>query len=136
MGMDVYGNAPTSEVGKYFRANVWSWRPIHHLCETVLKRKLPGWGFNDAAGFTDQAQCDELADKLAQYLVLFPNDPIELESELRVNLGGRFVGRPGGRDPEHGEVTYENSETPYKADPELVQQFIAFLRACGGFEIR
>jgi hypothetical protein len=33
MGMDVYGRNPTSEAGKYFRANVWSWRPIHALIE-------------------------------------------------------------------------------------------------------
>ena len=31
MGMDVYGRDPDSPAGKYFRANVWSWRPIHAL---------------------------------------------------------------------------------------------------------
>ena len=31
MGMDVYGRNPDSQAGKYFRANVWSWRPIHAL---------------------------------------------------------------------------------------------------------
>lgn len=28
MGMDVYGKNPTNEVGQYFRANVWYWRPL------------------------------------------------------------------------------------------------------------
>lgn len=33
MGMDVYGKAPTSETGKYFRRNVWGWRPLWNYCE-------------------------------------------------------------------------------------------------------
>lgn len=28
MGMDVYGKKPKSEVGEYFRRNVWGWRPL------------------------------------------------------------------------------------------------------------
>ena len=33
MGMDVYGNNPKSEVGEYFRRNVWGWRPLWGYCE-------------------------------------------------------------------------------------------------------
>jgi hypothetical protein len=33
MGMDVYGNAPKTEVGEYFRNNVWGWRPLaEYIC--------------------------------------------------------------------------------------------------------
>lgn len=32
MGMDVYGNAPTNEVGEYFRRSVWGWRPLWDYC--------------------------------------------------------------------------------------------------------
>ena len=32
MGMDVYGIAPTSERGEYFRNNVWWWRPLWDYC--------------------------------------------------------------------------------------------------------
>lgn len=28
MGMDVYGINPFNELGEYFRANCWTWRPI------------------------------------------------------------------------------------------------------------
>ena len=28
MGMDVYGREPEKELGKYFRSNVWWWRPL------------------------------------------------------------------------------------------------------------
>jgi len=32
MGMDVYGRNATSEVGEYFRRNVWGWRPLWDYC--------------------------------------------------------------------------------------------------------
>ena len=36
MGYDLYGNRPIEdkEIGSYFRANVWWWRPIWNFCET------------------------------------------------------------------------------------------------------
>lgn len=122
MSMDVYGLKPRSERGKYFCANVWSWRPIHMLCETVHCGELPGWGYNDGAGFKTQAECDVLADQLADYLHAHPREEISIESEMRVGEGGRlFMGKGG--------------ETAYKTDREHVYLFIEFLRACGGFEI-
>lgn len=97
MGMDVYGKKPTKKQGEYFRANIWSWRPIHALCETVLKRELPGWEFNNGEGFDAQPECTELADALEKYLAEFPKDEISVESELRVNEDGSFLlaGRDG-----------------------------------------
>jgi len=35
MGMDVMGVNPKSEVGEYFRNNVWWWRPLATYCLTV-----------------------------------------------------------------------------------------------------
>lgn len=35
MGMDVYGKNPTSEVGEYFRRNVWGWHPLWDYVENV-----------------------------------------------------------------------------------------------------
>jgi hypothetical protein len=45
MGMDVYGKNPTSEVGSYFRNNVWWWHPLWQYCEDVapeLCKKVDG----------------------------------------------------------------------------------------------
>lgn len=36
MGMDVYGNEPTAEVGEYFRRNVWGWHPLWEMCEDLF----------------------------------------------------------------------------------------------------
>ena len=33
MGMDVMGMNPINNEGETFHANLWSWRPIHYLCE-------------------------------------------------------------------------------------------------------
>ena len=35
MGMDVFGTAPKSEKGEYFRNNVWWWRPLWDYCTIV-----------------------------------------------------------------------------------------------------
>ncbi len=35
MGMDVYGKNPKSEIGQYFRRNVWGWRPLWNYVEEV-----------------------------------------------------------------------------------------------------
>src|SRR4051812_45074191 len=94
MGMDVYGKKPTSEDGRYFRANVWSWRPIHQLCEIVLKRDFPSWAFNDGDGLETQEECNQLADGLERYLAQFPAEEISLESDLRVDDEGTFL-KPG-----------------------------------------
>jgi hypothetical protein len=54
MGMDVYGKKPTAEVGKYFRRNVWGWRPLADLCLTLCPKQTKGdtvsWHTNDGHG--------------------------------------------------------------------------------------
>ena len=53
MGMDVYGNKPTSEVGKYFRANVWWWRPLANYIQHAapeIAAKCQYWHSNDGDG--------------------------------------------------------------------------------------
>ena len=59
--------------GKYFRANIWAWRPIHMLCETIIQdKKLPldtyGWGENSGYGLYKQEECDMLAEELEEFL--------------------------------------------------------------------
>tara|TARA_B110000503_G_scaffold49712_1_gene80687 strand:+ start:917 stop:1435 length:519 start_codon:yes stop_codon:yes gene_type:complete len=35
MGMDVYGTNPVSETGRYFRRNIWGWRPLWDYVEIM-----------------------------------------------------------------------------------------------------
>jgi hypothetical protein len=58
MGMDVYGRQPRSERGKYFRASVWSWRPIATLSCAAAPDITAGckhWQSNDGDGLEDGA---------------------------------------------------------------------------------
>lgn len=123
MGMDVYGLKPANEKGSYFRANVWSWRPIHALCETALGQSLP-WGHNDGEGFKGQEECNRLADALDSYLQKNPDEKIEIESDMRIDAEGKFLKR--------GSI---EGESAYSTSQEHVKEFVTFLRNCGGFEI-
>lgn len=68
MGMDVYGRKPTSEAGKYFRANVWHWHPLWDYClrvapELFTKQVARAGHFNDGAGLSAD-KSERLADVL------------------------------------------------------------------------
>lgn len=66
MGMDVYGIAPASEAGKYFRNTVWSWRPLAtFLCERYPEETAgcSYWQSNDADGL-DADTSRKLAERL------------------------------------------------------------------------
>lgn len=121
MGMDISGKGNKDA---YFRANVWSWRPLHALCEGVLGKRLEDWGYNDGAGLATQAECNELAEKIEAYLKQFPKEEIALESNLRVDEEGKFL-LPGSTE----------GKSPYTTDREHAQEFVEFLRSCDGFEI-
>jgi hypothetical protein len=66
MGMDVYGKKPSSTDGKYFRNNVWWWRPLADYCCEVapdITDKCSHWQSNDGDGL-DAIQSIALADAL------------------------------------------------------------------------
>jgi hypothetical protein len=116
--------------GAYFRANWWSWRPIHDLCDrafnSIGKRyDTQLWGYNDGAGLETQAECDELANAIERLIQGLPNDSrhdLELESDLRVDEDNRFTRDDTGR-------------TPWSTNTAHVREWVSFLRDCGGFEI-
>lgn len=66
MGMDVYGKNPTSEVGHYFRRNVWGWHPLWQYVEVVhpeIASLVKYAHSNDGDGLND-----EDAKKLSELL--------------------------------------------------------------------
>ena len=73
MGMDVYGREPLTKEGEYFRANVWSWRPLRDLieltCDDVLTQDmLHKISFNDGYGPECQDVCNDMADRLDAWI--------------------------------------------------------------------
>ncbi len=123
MGMDVTGAS-----GNYFRASVWSWRPINVLCEELNQDKQLGldlsyWGYNDGKGLNTQAECDALANAIEEHVKQGRQKYI-IVSHMQVSPSGQFL--PPG----------EVGESAYSTDAAHVLKFAKFLRECGGsFEI-
>lgn len=68
--MDVYGKHATSEAGRYFRRNVWGWRPLADLILDLCPLEASGcehWHSNDGDGL-DAAGSRRLAEALEQRL--------------------------------------------------------------------
>ena len=133
MGMDVYGKAPRSEAGKYFRASIWSWRPIADLCLAVAPKicePCKHWHTNDHDGLDDEG-----AQRLGKVLQRLIDS-----GKLAVMIAVRQAAldsmpdeeRPG---PDGMLVKQRPFETWYPMDLEHVQKFATFLKECGGFEI-
>jgi uncharacterized protein (TIGR03067 family) len=119
---------------KYFRANVWSWRPIHalmkELCADLLDEEtLHQLGFNDGAGPVDQATCDAIASRFEQWME-HHTEGLALDSDLRVTTEGRFVS-----DEELIANPDRETVSPYEVSDNVLKKWITFLRHCGGFQV-
>jgi len=158
MGMDVIGRKPKTEKGAYFRANVWSWRPIHALIaiadarnggRLVPEETMRLMCSNDGAGLKSQKTCNALADALERLLarpclitehgldileedgervIRFPRN----SSPTMCDKGGRFW---SPEDVKAGKVRQEDLRSPYDTSFDHVREFVTFLRNCGGFEV-
>jgi len=144
--------------GYYFRANLWSWRPIQTLIDSVLTMYNLNWdtsrfGENSGGGFKTQEECDTIANGIEEIL----GDLIESGKEtIYLNLGMWVSYEPTGgvfNVPEEiqDELNEQNNimliESPIVAsNGQLVvpahsvsishiEKFVKFLRHCGGFEI-
>ena len=136
MGMDVYGVKPVSETGEYFRASIWMWRPIWErmalLCGDLLNEELLiGMAHNTGWGPKSQETCNKIASRLEVWLAEDSRDEFFLENDkstLRVTLDGRLVS-----DKELAAEPKLETKSPYAVSREELQEFIDFLRSCGGF---
>jgi hypothetical protein len=159
MGMDVYGKAPSSETGKYFRNNVWWWRPLaDYIIRTAprIAAKCPYWHSNDGAGLSakdsialadilqaeiDSGRCDAFAKIRDAELAAIPNEVCRLCDGTGVRkpipeVGAGDLKRGGLKcNACEGTGSVRPSTTYYPFDVDNVRQFIAFLRESGGFEI-
>lgn len=144
--------------GYYFRANIWSWRPIHVICETaIFITELPfdtkGWGDNSGNGLKTQEECDLLANAIDVFLTLNEanakedTDNIYICYGLWVHGNGSFIEKEkcGELDAEYpfGTILYngvvnKDGDVVFPAwgtTIEHVREFVNFLRHCGGFQI-
>tara|TARA_R100001163_G_C5019870_1_gene162964 strand:+ start:446 stop:1039 length:594 start_codon:yes stop_codon:yes gene_type:complete len=150
--------------GVYFRANVWSWRPIHmaiYAVNALFKLDidadtLDGMGYNSGHGIKDQETCNKVASCL--------EDMMEDMKEKNITQFGFNMGSWTARDGSFLQLTPQEEDmldTQYSTDELItdlpvrlgtrketkkiypshttevkhVEEFIQFLRYCGGFEV-
>lgn len=157
MGMDVSGKAPSSEDGKYFRASVWSWRPIWTYCEAIapaLTAKVRLAHYNDGDGLNAEdsaklgrkvlASCED--GSAAKYIAemntrldALPKERCEFcdgtgTRSDAVGVINGFAARNwcNGCD---GKGHRDCWDAAYRFDLEHLTEFGKFLSTCGGFEI-
>lgn len=154
MGMDVNGKAATSKTGEYFRNNAWWWRPLARYCVTVapeVAAKCKHWQSNDGDGLDAEGSVALAAALQAE---LDAGRTAAFEKEYMAGLKAmpdekcKICGGKGKRaNPpvcgpgvlpcngcDHtGKVRPSQCSYPFSA--ENVQEFVNFLRDCGGFEI-
>jgi hypothetical protein len=126
MGMDVYGNAPTTKEGEYFRKNVWGWHPLWNLCEHLSP---------DIAGSVKYGHSndgDGLGQRDAGMLGRLLWDALwDGRVDAFINSDEKSRERTYAKPPFFGDAP----DHYYATDRESVQNFALFLRDCGGFEI-
>lgn len=154
MGMDVYGRKPKSEIGEYFRRNVWGWHPLWAYCETMheeIASKVQeghsnsgdGLGAQDSIKLGKRLKKDVLSGVAAQYvkerdeaLAALPKEACEycdedgnrtwLEDGLQVI---KVCNACNGKKLKPPFPTY------YFLRVEDIKEFSEFLENCGGFNI-
>ena len=121
MGFDLVGIKAKSEKGKYFRNNVWYWRPLWTYicdeCDDILTVKEAEAGtYNDGVKIT-KAKAEKIAKRL----------------QKRIDDGSVDLHKAGY----DGTVEQVNDEWAgnYPFSVENVIDFIQFCEESGGFEI-
>lgn len=148
--MDVYGKNATTETGRYFRNNVWWWRPLADYITThepELSKSCACWQSNNGDGLDaeksialaealqkriDADEVKEYEARLVAELAALPDEDCWLcngtgkRTDMTVTNGCDACQGSGKLRPDavHCLFSVDN-----------VQQFVNFLRECGGFEI-
>ncbi len=168
--MDIDGRHPTSEVGKYFRRNVWGWHPLAEYCTKrfpAVTAACRDWHSNDGDGLnaTQSKKLAEwiesdLADGMAEAYVKtrdasladLPNETCEFckGTGVRADAVGvkeSFHVRVINEDnhPRRGKTGWCNGcngrgwsrpiDAWYFLRVKDLEEWAAFLHACGGFKI-
>ncbi len=157
MGMDIYGKAPASTEGEYFRNSVWWWHPLaEYITDSHpdLAAACTLWHTNDGDGL-DADDAAALADALTEDLnngavalyeaersvqiAALPRETCQLcagtgtrSDDIGVQMGFTARGWCNGCD---GLGDREPWAASYVFDVANVAEFAKFARASGGFEI-
>ena len=143
MGMDVYG---VGNPDAYFRANIWSWHPIHSLIKKFAEdladeETIEGMASNSGYGLKTKEACIALASRLESWmehnvdgLDMGSEAPNEFQDQIHGLISGIIQQFGGDKDFKlHG--LGESNIPSYKVDDDHLKEFIQFLRECDGFKV-
>ena len=156
MGFDVYGVKPKNETGKYFRNNIWWWRPIWQYitirCEDILTEKdIKEGEYNNGhlISATKSRQIKERLQKLlkngavARYELAYTKEMEEMPDESceYCNKTGIRTSKIGEVEEKHtcnvcgGKGSLRPFVTNYPFKQDNVKRFVEFLENNNGFKI-
>jgi len=148
MGMDLEGIRPTSEAGRAgFDKNIWSWHPLAAYCQKVAPEicaPCKYWHSNDSDGLDADGSL-KLATALK--VELSAGATLKYETAYREaqaatpdtvcdwcdgtgEMHGRACRRCRGKGSVRPSSTYRHFSV------RNVEEFVLFLKGCGGFKIR
>jgi hypothetical protein len=155
--MDVYGKTPSQEEGKYFRNNVWWWRPLWDYClENVPVAQKVTYGHSNDGDGLDAEDSVIMADALDELIKSGHTAQWKKERDAEIEAlplveceqchgkGYRSdpivktmpeLGEPGGCNGCSGHGKKLPWDAHYPFEVENVQEFANFCRHSGGFEI-
>lgn len=121
MGMDVYGREPDDEAGRYFRNNIWWWKPLADYItgnHADIAERCAYWYTNDGDGL-DRESSLELARRLRGDLADGRVETYQRERQQRVDslapVACTLCGSSGVRSDDvgilHSMVSRELHET-------------------------
>lgn len=158
MGMDVVGVSPVSQVGEYFRANIWYWRPMWLYIEKSfpdLAAKVESPYTNEGYGL-DVCNSVLLGQKINSHVdgglarrheEIFNSAIADLpltNCQLCYGTGERvwpahitqdWILHHNGCNGCLGTGLQRDCLSSYTFSAELLEKFSHFLIDCGGFEI-
>lgn len=143
MGMDVYGNAPKSEVGEYFRASIWTWPGILNAIAStgVLPDDLiESMAYNDGRGPNDE-QAVALSEALYAATEGMDDDHVFVSEGTHyaevgtASMGSSLLSQLTAFGAESGATVSTGGDDPYQTPVWKVREFAAFARESGGFSV-
>ena len=155
MGMDIEGIKPKNVKGEYFRASLWSWRPINFICSYVNEKNELGlnmeyWDSNDGCGLKKGKDCIILADAIEDLILKVP-ELKEDDDRMYVNMGmwvdseNKFLSDYDELNKEYplGKIMFtsiidkdgRNVQPAHSISLGRIKDFIVFVRSSGGFKI-
>jgi len=155
MGMDVYGRKPKNDLGKYFRANLWYWRPLWMYVEhahPLIASRVESPQLNDGSGLNSKdsytlarlLKKDIESGALEKYIEDFHSylNALPLEDCTYCDENGNLSATISSGATSlvqcntcKGTKKRESILTWYRMNLNLMKEFQQFLENCGGFEI-